>query len=136
MMNLYETYRSPDFRSNWGQVMDQEYTDFDDYWGKYGAHVNREAWSQWHSVASYFHGIGVLLKEGFIDVNLLDQLLVNIVKGSWHQMGPIVIGFRDYTKGGKGRFVRLIGSHSDRHPMFSGFEYLYNELQKRDTNKT
>lgn len=130
MMSLYEAYRSPEFRKNWGEVMDQEYIDFDDFWAKYGSLVNREAWSNWQSVAAYFHGIGVLLKEGLIDISLLDQLLVNLVFVSWLQMGPIVLGFREYTSGSDARFEGR-GS-SERHPQMSGFEYLYNELRKRE----
>ena len=134
-MSLYEAYRSPEFRKNWGEVMDQEYTDFDDFWGKYGGQVNREAWSNWQSVAAYFHGIGVLLKEGLIDINLLDQLLVNIVFVSWHQMGPILLGFREYSSGIYSRFEGR-GS-SKRHLQMSGFEFLYKELRKReDANLT
>jgi len=130
LMSLYEAYRSPEFRRNWGIVMDQEYTDFDDYWGKYGSPVDLEAWSSWQSVASYFHGIGVLLRKGMIDISLLDQLLVNLVFVSWLHMGPIVIGFREYTSGKDARFEGR-GS-SMRHPQMSGFEYLYNELRKRE----
>ncbi len=129
LMSLYEAYRSPEFRKNWRVVMDQEYTDFNDYWGKYGSSVNREAWSSWQSVAAYFHGIGVLLKQGLIDINLLDELLVNIVLISWLRMGPIVKGFREYTTGSNAIFEGR-GS-SKRHPHISGFEYLYNELRKR-----
>ena len=121
---------SEEFRKNWAEMMAQEYTDFDDHRGKYGAQVNPEAWSNWMSVASYFHGIGVLLKEGLIDINLLDQLLVNMVLVSWNQMEPIVKGFRDYTKGSGARFEGR--GTSKRHPHFSGFEYLYNELRKRE----
>jgi len=63
LMNLYEAYRSPEFRKSWREMMDQEYIDFDDFWSKYGGQVNSEAWSNWQNVAVYFHGIGVLLKE-------------------------------------------------------------------------
>ena len=130
LMNLYETYRSPEFRKNFQKVLDLEYNDFDDFWGKYGSQVNLEAWSNWQSVAAYFHGIGILLKEGLIDINLLDQLIVNVVLVSWLQMGPIVKGFREYTSGSDARFEGR-GS-SKRHPHLSGFEYLYNELRKRE----
>ena len=92
--------------------------------------MNREAWSNWQSVGAYFHGIGVLLQEGLIDINLLDQLLVNLVFISWLKMGPIVMGFREYTSRSDSRFGGR-GS-SERHLHLSGFEYIYNELRKRE----
>lgn len=130
LMGLYETYRSPEFAHAWGEVMEQEYTDFDDYWEKYGTHVNREAWSNWQSVARAFHGMGVLLKRGLVDIDLVEELLVNIVLISWNKMGPILLGFREYTRSSDSPFGGL-GS-SKRYPQMSGFEYLYNELKKRD----
>jgi hypothetical protein len=130
MMNLYEAYRSPEFRESWGRMMDQEFTDFDDFWGKYGSEVDRESWNNWQSLAAYFHGIGVLLKEGLIEIRLLDQLLINLVLISWLKMEPIVYGFRDRTKSSLALFEGRGGSK--RHPHYSGFEYLYNELRKRE----
>ncbi len=65
-----------------------------------------------------------------IDINLLDQLLVKIVLVSWLQMEPVLMGFREYTVGSDARFEGR-GS-SVRHPHLSGFEYLYNELRKRE----
>jgi hypothetical protein len=130
LMNLYETYRSPEFRKNWQEVLAKEYTDFDDFWDKYGSPVDRESWSRWLSVGAYFHGIGILLKEGLIDIKLLDQLFVNLVFITWLQMEPIVYGFRESTSGSNSLFEGR-GS-SERYPHFFGFEYLYNELRKRE----
>ena len=107
--------------------MEQEYTDFEDYWNKYGSDTNREAWNKWQSVARAFHGMGVLLRRGLVDIDLVEELLANIVFISWVKMGPIVLGFRERTKhqhGGRG--------NSTKYEQMSGFEYLYNELNKRD----
>ena len=126
-MGLYETYRNPDFALAWGEVMEQEYTDFEDYWQKYGSDVNRKAWNKWQTVARAFNGMGVLLRRGMVDIDLVEELLANIVFISWYKMGPIVLGFREYTthqNEGKGK--------STKYEQMSGFEYLYNELNKRD----
>jgi hypothetical protein len=31
LMGLYETYRSPEFRTQWNRVIEQEWEDFDDF---------------------------------------------------------------------------------------------------------
>ncbi|MHA2380833.1 MAG: DUF4760 domain-containing protein [Candidatus Thorarchaeota archaeon] len=127
LMNLYEAYRSPELRTRINTVINQEWKDPDDFWKRYGQDTNPEAWTNWQSVAGFFHGIGVLLKKGLIDISLVEELLANIVLVSWVRMEPIVREFRDtwsFKFEGRGR--------SERHKMYSGFEYLYNELLKRE----
>ena len=66
LMNLYEVYRSPEFRARVNTVLLQEWTDPDDFWERYGLdNKNGEAWTNWQSVAGFFHGIGFL---PFLDV--------------------------------------------------------------------
>ena len=126
LMNLYETYRNPEFAEMWGEVTDREYTDFDDYWQKYGAEVNRSAWSSFQSVARVFHGVGVLLKRRMVDIELVEELLGNIILISWIKMGPIILGFREMT------LTRHDGLGRVRNfPPLSGFDYINNELKKR-----
>ena len=62
-MELYSAYRDPEFAKIWGEVMDYEYTDFNDFWSKYGGQTNRDAWNKWQSVSRLFNGVGVLLKK-------------------------------------------------------------------------
>lgn len=124
-MDLYAVYRDPEFAKIWGEVMDQQYTDFDDYWDKYGGETNREAWNKWQSVGRLFNGIGVLVKRGMVDIELVEELMAVIIFVSWAQMGPILYGFRDWTKN------RARTIYADAYQPMSGFEYLYNELEKR-----
>ena len=128
LMGLYDTYRSPEFRTQWSDVINQEWDNFDDFWEKYGRDTNSDAWVNWISVISYFHGIGVLLKKGLIDIDLVEELLVNIIFISWARMESNLKGFRETVAGqrfgGQGR--------SSRYDPYSGFDYLYNELKKRE----
>ena len=124
-MDLYAVYRDPEFAKIWGEIMDQQYTDFDDYWDKYGGETNREAWNKWQSVGRLFNGIGVLVKRGMVDIELVEELMAVIIFVSWAQMGPILYGFREWTKN------RARTIYADAYQPMSGFEYLYNELEKR-----
>ena len=65
---------------------------------------------------------------------LLEELLVNIVLISWIHIGPIVKGFREYSEGGGGRFSGM-SAGSERYSQYSGFEYLNNELRKREKSQ-
>jgi hypothetical protein len=128
MMELYAAYRDPEFAKIWGEVMDYEYRDFEDFWGKYGSESNREAWSKWQSVARLFNGIGVLLKKNMIDIELVEELMAVIIIVSWSYMGPILYGFREWT-------IRRdnVQINRDKIQALSGFEYLSKEIIKRNS---
>lgn len=85
-MGLHETYRSKEFREDITELRSQEWTDFDDFWAKYGEETNPDAWTTWMSVAAFFNGVGVLLKRNLIDIILVEDLLSNVVFGSWSRM--------------------------------------------------
>jgi len=128
LMELYAAYRDPEFARAWGEVMDLEYTDFDDFWQKYGGTSNREVYSKWQSIARLFNGIGVLVKKNMVDIELVEELLAVIIIVSWTNMSPIVYGFREWTKTqGRTQYDR------DKIRALSGFEYLAKEMIKRNT---
>ena len=48
-MSFYDTLRSQEFRDQFSELLRQEYTDFDDFWEKYGQENNPEAWTKWRA---------------------------------------------------------------------------------------
>jgi len=121
-MNLYETWRSPDFRKrqNWiNRVL--EYEDREDFWEKYGPVTNPDAFASWASIAAYYEGIGVLVERGLIDINLVYDLLhVSIIR-AWEKMSP---EFKEARES------------EDGHPkLWDSFEYLYHEIKKREQQR-
>lgn len=136
-MGLYETYRSPEFRKQWTNILKQEYTDFDDFWERYGLENNPEAWADWQSVASFFHGMGILVKKGLIEPGLLDELISPNVFGAWVVMGPIVKGFQEWVVRDGGVMRYQFHDYEDAgisrlHKSWSGFEYLFETLKERE----
>ncbi len=132
LMELYQAYRNPEFARAWGEIMEQEYTDFDDYWQKYGSATNRTSWSNWQSVARVFHGVGVLVKRGMVDIDLVEELLATMVFVSWFKMGPILVEFREMRANSREEGKWWL----DKYQSLTGFDYLYYELKKRSqTNR-
>ena len=125
-MELYETYRSPEFRMQHSTIIQQQWEDYDDFMEKYGPETNPEAWANWMSVGSFFNGIGVLLKKGLVDIALVEELLVMTTFVSWIRIGPIVREWRARPREYSAK------ARSSKYSLFHGFEYLYNELKKRD----
>jgi hypothetical protein len=120
-MNLYETWRSPDFRkrSNWVNLV-LEYEDLEDFMSKYGPFVDDEAFATWASIAAFYQGIGVLVQRNMIDIEMVNDLLGDSIITSWEKMGPEIIESR--SKSGK-RFSPTL---------WKDFEYLYNEIIKME----
>ena len=70
---------------------------------------------QAQDVAGFFDNVGLLLRRGLIDIDLISQLF--ILEGVWKKLKPFVEGTRERTK----------------EPRFYGnFEYLYNEWKKKE----
>jgi hypothetical protein len=121
-MQLYETYRSPEFRKLQMSIHKHEFIDFTDFWDKFGS-TNTDVWSAWLSVAAYYNGIGVLVKKGLISIDLVEELLSNTITRQWWRMSPILIEWREKVATGQIR----------KHELMHGFEYLAKELNARGT---
>ncbi|UCB60797.1 MAG: hypothetical protein JSW72_01675 [Candidatus Bathyarchaeota archaeon] len=116
-MQIYSHYYKEDFLSDENQILYQwKWKDFDDFWKKYGPETNPESFSKWDSMGTYFRGIGVLVKRKLIDPALVDELMGTSIKLNWEKSGSIVLEFRK----------RLWPD------AYKGFEYLYNEMLKRE----
>jgi hypothetical protein len=127
LTGLYETYRSPEFSKMQLGVLRMDCTNYDDFHEKYGPDADLEGYAQWQSVLAFFNGIGVLLKNGMIDISLVDELLSNMIFATWNRMGPIILEWRERDP----HNVRRL----NHYPYYHGFEYIYEELKKRGPKK-
>jgi len=110
-------YYKEDFLNTENEILFQwKWKDFDDFWKKYGPEANVKAFNKWDSVGTYFKGVGVLVKLELIDLNLVDELMGTSIRLHWEKSGPIVKEFR-----------ARMWPHA-----YEWFEYLYNELKKRE----
>ena len=123
LMNLYETYRNPEFRKQQMTIQNFEYTDYEDFKEKYGFETNPEAWAKWLSVAAFFNGVGILVERNLIDIDLVERLFGNITDRMWTLMGPVLVEFRTQWTTQKKR----------KYELLHGFEYLYNLMLSRGT---
>jgi len=128
LMQIYETYRSSEFRLLAEEIINQEWTDYDDFWERYGPINNPGVWSKWGSVAAFFNGVGVLLKKELIDIDLVEELISNQAFVLWVRMEPILTGWRENI------VSRRFGEEaaSKKYEAYSGFDYLIQELRKRE----
>ena len=115
-MDLYDMWRSPEFRRQWDEVIFKiEFEGWEDMMKKYNRETNYDLLLSWFSVATFFEGVGVLLKRNLIDIAMVDDLLATSIRVGWEKIGPIETESR---------------KHFNQPRIFDDFEYLYNELMR------
>ena len=110
VIGLYSTMGSKEMLETWEKIKTREYKDFNAYIKEYGL-------SEVHEVGVFYEGIGVLLRRELIDISLVDDLFSIPIKSVWEKLKPIVEWQR---------------KQSGRPQYYEWFEYLYNEMQKRE----
>jgi hypothetical protein len=113
VMRLYSTFGSKEFQDAWTRIESIEFKNYDEYVKKCGL-------GDYAQCATFFEGIGVLLQKKLIDINLIDALFSVPLKFMYERMKPIIEGNREQF-------------HDQR--VFEHFEYLYNEMKKREQQK-
>jgi len=106
---LYSTMGSREFLEAWDRFMKGEIKDLDDFDRKYSVEINE--------IGIFFEGVGVLLHRKLIDIGLVDDLFSSPIKMTWEKMNPLVKATRKKLN------LPQMGEY---------FEYLYNEMQKRE----
>ena len=102
-----------DIMNNW------EWDDVEDFWVKYGQAANEDAFITIIEVAWYFEGVGQLLRDGLIDIRLVDSMYSSRVIDFWEKMLPVVHYLREQAFG------------RPNPDYYINFEYLYTALKKR-----
>jgi len=111
VMRLYSTFGSKEHLEGYRSIMALDVKDYDEYRA-------RPSWDTTiMSTCVLYEGIGVLLNRKLIDIGLVDDLFSTPITQMWEKMEPIVKEARKRWK---------------RPSIWEWFEYLYNEMQKRE----
>jgi hypothetical protein len=97
-------------------MVEAEFEDYDDFVKKYGKFISKnQVPRSFMMMGNFYEQIGVLLRNRLIDASLVDQLFP--VSTTWEKMKPLVEGVR-----------------KEYHDptVFEWFEYLCNEMKKRE----
>lgn len=87
-MQIYSTLTDEKFITTFGEVIQFQWDDYDDYYQKYMTNfVSRAKLS---TLANYFEGIGVLVKRGLIDITFVDDLMSGAMMLYWEKIQDVV----------------------------------------------
>ena len=110
IMKLYSDFDNIEFQKVCREVLNREAKDVHDYENKYGL-------VEFTVVGMFFEGIGILLKRKLIDIALVDDMFTTPIKWTWEKIKDITL---------EARKVR------NQPEILEWFEYLYNEMKKRE----
>ena len=115
VMRLYATFSSDEFQDAWADVVNKpnELENSDNLSDLEKKVKNREG----NQVCLFFEGIGILLQRKLLDTKMVEDLFGGSVARAWEQVKT------DVSKG-RQRF--------NDPTIYYYFEYLYNEMKKRE----
>jgi hypothetical protein len=127
VIRLYSAFISTEFLDASMKFLALEFKDYKDYVSKYGPILCEGKYGPTLSykpelrdlliVDNFLNQVGILLHRGFIDAGLARDVFTYRVEALWKKAEPIVQGLRkELNQPEAGKW----------------FEYLYNELQKRE----
>ena len=124
VMKLYSEYGSKEFLEAYSKFYSLKFKDYNDFRGKYPktaftkapAWIETPPWVGYHVVCMFYERVGNLIHRKLIDIKLVDDLMSSYIKNDWEKVKPIVEGMRK----------------EDSIRYYEWFEYLYNEMKKRE----
>lgn len=121
-LNVYNQFRDYEFLQRWSETFFKwEWKNFDDFIKKYGPINNIKAFSEYLSMSAYFEGIGVLVKNKLIDIDIVEELMSSPIIWMWEKTESVTNGYREYYNSPE---------------LWEWYEYLYTELKNRAVKKT
>ncbi len=114
-MQIYQDMSSPEHYKRTNELYSMEWEDWDDYDRKYGSENNPENYALRFSTWSRINGVGLLVKDGLIDVGRVHDLMRTTILWQWEKFRDIIIRTREEFN---------LGSFME------GFEFLANEMMK------
>ena len=120
IMRLYSTLGSKEFVENDPKIFNQDFEDLKGFMHKYGSFskfMESPDYAPFMMDSMFFEGVGLLLYRKLVDIELVDDLFSSPIITIWEKMLPMIKALREYF---------------NRPQMGEWFEYLYNEMKKRE----
>lgn len=116
VIRLTSDIRSREFLEAFTDTFEVEFMDYGDFVKKYGKPFSKNRVPlSFLMVGNFYEQLGILFKNRLIDASLISQLFP--ISVAWEKMKPIVEGIRKEYHGPQ---------------YYEWFEYLYNEMKKRE----
>ena len=116
VIGLYSQVTSKEWEEAYTKVLTTEFKDYDDFADKYGSLISSKPIPMaLDRVCRFYEQLGILLHKKLIDIDLVYNLFS--VTRPWTKVKPMVEGVRKQLS---------------QPSLYEWFEYLYNEVQRKD----
>ena len=116
IMSIYSLFTRREYIDALEKIRTREFKDYEGYTKKHGV-------TDLVQVSGLYEGLGFLLHRKFLDVDTVRELLSESTKMVWEKVKPMVEDARKQLSQRKsGEYI----------PVYQWWEYLYNELKKRE----
>ena len=116
-IDIYDQFYNPEWHRRWMEVVyvyqNEDFVDSEGVPKFLKGDIDKFVDAS--SLASFFEGIGLLVKRGLIDINLVAELMSSPLIWVWEKVEELVRKTREVT---------------GRPQIYEWFEYLYNEIQR------
>jgi len=113
IMRIYATFESIEFQTAILRTTDLKFTRNREDYEKFGP----DAKAAFNSINLFFEGLGILVKRKLINMDMVDDLASTDIIWIWERHRPTIEGAREYLR---------------RPQIYEYFEYLYDEMKKRE----
>ena len=86
-MQIYDKWSDPDFLEAWYLIIEAE---FETYEEMNKLRENEKYLRAWGTIVGFYEGVGVLVKEGLIDIRLVALLMTGTTTLFWRKMEPFI----------------------------------------------
>ena len=113
-MQLYSSFRSQEVLGELNKVLYlHQWKDFEDFQSRYSPEANLDMSIGIQSILLFFEILGGLLKQGFLDIKVIDSQVGMAFIPFWEKIGPIIMAERELRK---------------QPTLWNDNEYLYEQL--------
>ena len=115
-MQIFQRYQDPEFHRNaeHKMLMEWQWDDYEDFHNKYGRNGDPESWAIFDTTLTWLDGIGILVKRGHLDPELVNETLFLLIEKGWEKYSPIIQETR---------------KEFNSPQIWINFEYLYNAIK-------
>jgi hypothetical protein len=114
-MNIYNKIETRENTERIDRVLSMKFDSVEEFHSKYGLEANPEAYYDVMHVSDLIEGVGVLVKEGLVDIRLVVLLMSGMVTNYWRNFEIVWMDFRE---------------NRDWPRASVEVEYLYHEVMK------
>ena len=90
LMQIYQRMNTPELWSDYAEILSYEWDSYEDFELKYGSGDHPDLFGKRASIWRIFDGVGLLVKEGLLDVVKVYELMDASVIWQWMKWGPII----------------------------------------------